>query len=325
MAHFALAGVAARTAMSDVRREHTVASSRERQRKLARAKLDRQMARRAGLARRKRQIRAGIGTGLAVLLVVLGSVWLFGGFEGEPDNTAAQDICTWTPQDASSNPNITDVGTPATKGLPTAGTRPMTLTTDGGDIVVRLDVTGSPCGTANLAHLVGKGYYDGSKCHELTGTFLRCGDKSGTGLGGPAYSFFGENVPSAPEPTASAAPSPTASAPPPASEPQYPRGTVALVAATAGNYGSQFVIFHKDLTTTSPAYSIVGQVTSGLDVLDKIVKAGTVDNGSGAKVKPAKDVTVKALTVGEVAGAAPTATSSAPTPAPTPVSPSPQS
>src|SRR4051794_16188432 len=58
-----------------------VASSRDRQRKLARAKLDRQLARRAARLRRRRRIQAGIGAALAVLLIVLGGVWLAGGFD----------------------------------------------------------------------------------------------------------------------------------------------------------------------------------------------------------------------------------------------------
>jgi peptidyl-prolyl cis-trans isomerase B (cyclophilin B) len=303
-----------------------VASSRDRQRKLARAKVDRQMARRAAAARRKRQIRAGMGALLAVMLVIFGAVWLFGGFERDPDEAAtAKDQCGWTPQDASQNANLKDVGTPPTKDLPTEGTRPMTVATGTGTITVELDVAGSPCGTASLAFLAEKKYYDGTTCHELTDTFLRCGDASGTGQGGPAYSFFGENVPTAPEPTPTAAPSgsPSAAPSPTAAAdagPQYLRGTVALVAGTPGNYGSQFVIFHKDFRTDQPDYSIVGRVTGGLDVLDKIVKAGTVADASGAKVKPAKEVEVTTLTVGEAAppagaGATPTPpASSAPSP-----------
>ena len=54
----------------------------------------------------------------------------------------------------------------------------------------------------------------------------------------------------------------------------------------------QFAIFHKDLTVTEPAYSIVGKVIGGLPVLDAVVKAGTVKDAAGVKVKPAKDVTV---------------------------------
>lgn len=279
-----------------------MASSKERQRKLARAKLDRQMARRAAAARRKRQIRAGIGAGLAVLLVALGTIWLFGGFDSDPEKPAAQDQCTWTPQDAASNPNLVNVGTPPTKGLMDSGDRTMTVVTEGGDITVQLDAAASTCGTASMAYLASKNFFDNTQCHELTGTFLRCGDKSGTGTGGPAYSFFGENVPSAPEATASASPSPGASPSAGASGTQYPRGTVALVATTPGNYGSQFVIFHKDLTTTDPTYSIIGKVIGGLPVLDKIVKAGTVDNGSGAKVKPAKNVVLKDVFVDDETG-----------------------
>lgn len=293
-----------------------MASSKERQRKLARAKLDRQMARRAATARRKRQINAGIGTGLAVLLVALGTVWLFGGFEDDEPKNTASDTCTWTPQDASGDSNLTDAGTPPTKDVLNKGTRVMTVVTEGGDLTIELNAADSPCGTASLAHLASKNFFDKTTCHELTGTFLRCGDKSGTGQGGPTYSFFGENVPSAPEATPSATPSANGS-PSPTTEPQYTRGMVALVATTPGNFGSQFVIFHKDLATTEPAYSIIGKVIGGLPVLDKIVKAGTVDNGSGAKVKPAKDVVVKELTVDDVSGAG--------TPSPTAASPTAQS
>lgn len=289
-----------------------MASSKERQRKLARAKLDRQMARRAAKARRQRQVKAGVGSGLALLLVVLGTVWLFGGFEDDPEATAATEQCTWTALNGVDDSNLTEVGKPATEGLPADGTRVMTVVTEGGDITVELNVADSKCGTASLAYLAGKKFYDNTKCHELTGTFLRCGDKSGTGQGGPTYSFFGENVPTTPEATPSAGASPAPDPSAATGAPQYPRGTVALVATTPGNFGSQFVIFHKDHTTTAPTYSIVGRVIGGLPVLDKIAKAGTVDNGSGAKVKPAKDVVIKALSVGEAAGTS----SPSPTPAP---------
>ena len=68
-----------------------MASSRDRQRKLARAKLDRQMARRAAAARRRRQIRAGVGAALALVLIVLGAVWALGGFDSEPSRRRRRD------------------------------------------------------------------------------------------------------------------------------------------------------------------------------------------------------------------------------------------
>jgi len=60
-----------------------VASSKDRARKLAREKLDRQLARRAGKQRRRRQIQAGIGAAVALLLIVGGVAWLGGAFDDE--------------------------------------------------------------------------------------------------------------------------------------------------------------------------------------------------------------------------------------------------
>jgi peptidyl-prolyl cis-trans isomerase B (cyclophilin B) len=283
-----------------------VASSKDRQRKLARAKLDRQMARRAAAARRRRQLRAGVGAALALLLIVLGSVWALGGFDRDEEPTAASQ-CEWTPQNAADNQNLKDVGTPPTEGIPTDGTRPMTINTSkGGPIVVELDLAGAPCAAASFAHLAGRSFFDNTKCHEITTEgAVRCGDPSGTGQGGPTYTFFNEYVPQ--QPTASA--SPGGSQPP-----TYPAGTVAMIGTAPGGNGSQFLMFFKDFTPTeSPAYPVVGRVTNGLDVVKAIGAVETVDNGSGAKVKPKTDVVIESLTVGPVASdaATPTTTGSA--------------
>jgi peptidyl-prolyl cis-trans isomerase B (cyclophilin B) len=283
-----------------------VASSRDRQRKLARAKLDRQMARRASAARRRRQIQAGVGAGLALLLIVLGSIWALGGFESKPKSSAAE-VCTWARQDAAANSNLKDVGTPATTGLPTTGARPMIITTNQGNpVTVQLNVTDAPCAAGSFAHLAGRNFFDNTKCHEITAEgALRCGDPSGTGQGGPTYSFFNEKMPTAPEPTSSASPAP-------GQPPLYPAGTVALVGTAPGANGSQFLVFFKDFNPAQPSYPIVGNVSAGLDVVRKIGGMETVDNGSGAKVKPKTDVVVQSLTVGEVTTAPATAPAGSP-------------
>ncbi|WDZ82284.1 peptidylprolyl isomerase [Micromonospora cathayae] len=282
-----------------------MASSRDRQRKLAREKLDRQMARRAARVKRRRQIQAGVGAAVVLVLIVVGSVWALGGFDRDPeDNQAAPDVCAWTPQNTEGNANLKDVGTPETKGLPTSGTRPMTVTTNqGGPITVELDLAAAPCAAASIAHLASRSFYDNTTCHEITTEgALRCGDPSGTDLGGPTYTFYDENVPAAPSP------SPAAGQPP-----AYPKGTVAMIANPPGANGSQFLIFFKDANPAQPAYSVIGKVTGGLDVVEKVGKLETVDNGSGAKVKPKTDVVIQSLTVGEPA--------TAPEPAPAPSSP----
>ncbi|WP_433392713.1 peptidylprolyl isomerase [Micromonospora sp. KLBMP9576] len=280
-----------------------MASSRDRQRKLARAKLDRQLGRRAAAVRRRRQIRAGVGAAIVLVLIVAGSAWALGAFDDDPqDNTATADVCLWTPQDATANTNLKDVGTPATEGLPTEGVRPMTVTTNqGAPITVELDLAGAPCAAASIAHLSSRSFYDNTKCHEITAEgAVRCGDPSGTGLGGPSYSFYDENVPA------------VASASPAAGQPAtYPKGTVAMIANPPGANGSQFLMFFKDFSTADPKYPIVGRVTGGLDVVEKIGAGPTVDNGTGAKVKPkADDVVVQSLTVGEPATQASTAPAS---------------
>ncbi|KKK05647.1 peptidylprolyl isomerase [Micromonospora sp. HK10] len=286
-----------------------MASSRDRQRKLARAKLDRQLARRAAAAKRRRQIQAGVGAAVVLVLIAAGSAWALGAFDSKPGQKAAEDVCVWTPQDAGANTNLKDVGRPATTGLPTAGTRPMTVTTNqGAPITAELDLASAPCAAASIAHLAGRSFYDNTTCHEITSEgALRCGDPSGTGIGGPTYSFYNENVPTpAPSPSASGAPKPA---------PAYPKGTVAMIGNPPGTNGSQFLLFFKDFDPAEPKYPVIGTVTGGLDVLEKIGAQPTVDNGSGAKVKPKTDVVIQSLTVGEVQNAPAT---SAPAASPSP-------
>ncbi|MGC5032129.1 peptidylprolyl isomerase [Micromonospora sp. DT229] len=288
-----------------------MASSRDRQRKLARAKLDRQMARRAAAVKRRRQIRAGVGTALILVLVVVGSAWALGAFDRETsEDTASPEICLWTPQNTQGNSNLKEVGEPATTGLPTTGTRPMTVTTNqGAPINIELDLAKAPCAAASIAHLASQSFYDNTNCHEITAEgALRCGDPSGTGLGGPAYSFHSENVPTPPE----------SSPAPPSEPPTYPKGTVAMISNPPGANSSQFLIFFKDFTThDDPAYPIIGRVTGGLDVVEKIGALPTVDNEAGQKVKPENDVVIQSLTVGEpvLDPASPTDPTGTPSPA----------
>ncbi len=291
-----------------------MASSKDRQRQLAREKLDRQLVRRASRQRRRRQVQAGVGAALALVLIVGGAAWLSGVFDNdETTDTADSDVCLWTPQSAAGNPNLKEVGTPPTTGIPTSGTRTMTVTTDKGDpIQVSLDLTNAPCSGADLAFLAGKKFYDNTTCHEITAEgAIRCGDPSGTGQGGPTYSLYDENLPLAatPEPSPSAS---AAAATPPAA-PLYPKGTVAMIGDPPGTNGSQFLIFFKDFTPTGePAYPIVGSVTGGLGTVEALGKIPTVANEAGDKVKPRDTITVKSLTVGDYAPGGAAVPSSAP-------------
>ncbi|MEU8080866.1 peptidylprolyl isomerase [Catellatospora citrea] len=279
-----------------------MASSNTRQRKLARAKVDRQMARRADQERRSRQLKAVFGGLFAIVLVGVLGAWSLGAFDAKPTDTVAE-TCAWNPLDVAGNPSLKDAGKPATSGMPTSGTSAMTIAFNSGNVVAELDRTAAPCGAASLKYLADSGFYNDTKCHELThseGDFaLACGDPSGTGNGGAAYSWWTENPPAAAE-EPSAAPSTSTSAaaaatPSPSAKAavRYQAGTVAM---TPNVNGSQFVIFYQD-STTETAYSIVGKLTSGLDVIKKIAQAGTTANEAGEDTKPKQDVVVKTLTV----------------------------
>jgi len=270
-----------------------VAATKARQRALARAKVERQIARRAAAARRRRQIQAGLGAALAVIVVVVGVVWATGGFDRKPSKTsdAAGQGCAWTPQAASDT--VKDVGKPPTSKIPKAGSATMTITTNVGVVEAELDRTGAPCTAASFAYLASKQFFDNSKCHRLTTTgiyVLQCGDPSGTGTGGPAYKFADEKLPSpADQPSASP------SAPPSAN--LYPAGTLAMANSGADTNGSQFFIVYKDGSSLEAKYTIFGKVTKGLDIVQKVADAGVADGRQGADGKPTTEVVIQSLTV----------------------------
>lgn len=277
-----------------------MAPSKTRQRKLERARFERQMARRAQKQRRRRQIQAGVGAFAAILLIVAGALWLTGYFESEPEPIAEPEPspCVWTPQDPGALPGLVDVGTPP-ESPPLTGARTMTVATNRGDIVVDLAMPAAPCSVASLEHLAGAGFYDGSTCHELTAEgALRCGDPSGTGTGGPMYVSYSENIPPlSPPPTPEPTPAADGATPTPAAQTAvYPAGTVALVSENPGIFGSQFMIFYEDYETDNPLYPVVGTVTSGLDIVAEVGAVGTED-GAEPPAPPAEEVRIETVTV----------------------------
>jgi peptidyl-prolyl cis-trans isomerase B (cyclophilin B) len=274
-----------------------VARTRERQRALARAKAERQIARRAAAARRRRQIQAGTAAGLALVLVVLGALWVSGVFSPDKgaNTSAAPKDCTWTP---TSGDNIKDVGFPPTTGIAKSGKQTMTITTDQGVVEAEIDAAKVPCTAASFAHLVGKQFFDNTPCHRLTTSgiyVLQCGDPSGSGQGGPAYKFADENLPT-PDPAASASggASPSASA---AVQPLYKAGTLAMANSGPNTNGSQFFMVYKD-SGLDAKYTVIGTITKGLDVVKKIAAGGVAPGGqSETDGKPKIAVNIKTLTL----------------------------
>jgi peptidyl-prolyl cis-trans isomerase B (cyclophilin B) len=276
------------------------------------------MAERTAAATRRRKRGAVIGA-VAAVVVVLGLViWLVATAGGGKKNTPAAAPthsalpvhCTWKPNpnpsaspaaSQAANPNLKDVGTPPATGEPRSGVRDMTINTNLGTIVVRLDLAKAPCTGASFTYLAEKHFFDNTSCHRLvnqsgvdqqTGQaqefhVLQCGDPTGTGQGGPKYQFDNEYVPTD-------------------QRPAYPAGVVAMANSGPNTNGSQFFIVFAD--TLLPAdYTIFGSVVSGLDAAKGVGKAG--DDGAFAQQAggghPRKKITFTTVTVGPVQASAP--------------------
>jgi len=284
-----------------------VASSKSRQRALARAKTERQIARRAAAARRRRQWQAGIGSAVALALLVLVVIWKTGGFEPEPIHASD---CGWTPVDAGSG--VVDVGKPRTSDVVKNGVKTMTIQLGQGTVTAKLDPSKAPCTVESFTYLASKKFFDNTTCHRLTDAILQCGDPSGSGSGGPAYRFPNENVPPG-EIDPSAAANPTAQ---PTATATYPAGTLAMAhSANPDSNGSQFFLVFKDVKYPAD-YTIFGTITGGLDVLTKIGAAGNDGSNQAGGGKPNQEVKISALTVTDTApeepSPAPSGTASVP-------------
>ncbi len=264
-------------------------ASRKRDEEPARRRAERQAARDAAAAQRRRQRNAVIGSVVAVTIVAaaLAGTALVG---GDDDDQAADSVssapgASATPSASAGGPGCAYEPTPdtaarraplpPTEGVPTDEVYAVTLATDRGDVVFEMDSAKAPCTANSLRSLSEAGYFDGTTCHRLTTEGIRvlqCGDPTGTGAGGPGYQFADENLEGA----------------------TYPRGTVAMANAGPGTNGSQFFLVYGD-STLSPDYTPFGRITSGLEVLDAVAKAGSDDSNGPGDGKPKLPVTITSL------------------------------
>ena len=137
-----------------------------------------------------------------------------------------------------------------------------TIATEHGDIELDLFSQAAPKATQNFIDLAKEGFYDDVIFHRVIPGFVaQAGDgehgkKSSlnagrVGTGGPGYKFEDEPV-----------------------HGDYGRGAVAMANAGPNTNGSQFFICVADLSGRLPkSYTLFGQVTKGMDVVDKIVNA----------------------------------------------------
>jgi peptidyl-prolyl cis-trans isomerase B (cyclophilin B) len=273
--------------------------SNKQRRQAAQRRLQRQLERRAELARKRRR-NVLIGVTTAAVVLVVGVVLLLIGTGGDGTDPAAAEptpsspaaptpgvvdgsdgTCDWTPTpaDPTANPNLqADTGTPPAEVTPT-GTTEVDITTNVGPIGLTLDNANAPCAVASMVYLADQGYFDDTVCHRETDSeglkVLQCGDPSGTGTGGPAYEF----------PTQVAG------------DETYPRGTVAMANSGQGFDGSQFFLVYGD-SQLPPDYTVLGTIDeAGLATLDAIAANGNDGSNGPGDGAPTQEVRIQSLTV----------------------------
>ena len=155
------------------------------------------------------------------------------------------------------------------------------INTNYGNITVQLFAKDAPLTVNNFVFLSRQGFYNAVKFHRIIQTFMiQTGDPTGTGAGGPGYRFADELPPKRP----------------------YAPGIVAMANAGPNTNGSQFFICSgsdSENLNSVPNYTQFGQVTAGMDIVQKIAAVPCVTGSDGAQSKPTVDVHINNVTITE--------------------------
>lgn len=246
-----------------------------------------------------------IVTAALVILALVGGIWFAATRDSDPAKNEAQTQPSienpvakpLTLKRAQALPEKVDCSYPAagqaakqvstptnTTGVSATGTVKLTLDTGAGPIGMELDRAASPCTVNAIEHLAYNGYFDNTVCHRITtnGIYvLQCGDPTGTGTGGPGFSFANEY------PTDEMKDAPQVI---------YPRGTLAMANSGLDTNGSQFFLNYQD-SPLQANYTYFGKVTDeGLKTLDAIAAKGA--EGGAGDGKPAEEVRISKAKLG---------------------------
>jgi peptidyl-prolyl cis-trans isomerase B (cyclophilin B) len=195
-----------------------------------------------------------------------------GGSDDESENeSAATDGCEEVEAPA---PKPNGKGKAPTQELE-AGTRhSLVVETNCGSFTIRLDPKSAPKTSASMVALAREGFYDNTIIHRVVPAFvIQGGDPTGTGSGGPGYQTIDR----------------------PPRNAKYTRGVVAMAKTGSdppGSAGSQFFVVTAADARLPPEYAIVGEVSEGLDTVERIDHLG-----NPATEKPSQTVLIRRVQV----------------------------
>ena len=147
------------------------------------------------------------------------------------------------------------------------------MNTSEGAIGLELFDEDAPKTVENFRKLAGDGFYDGVIFHRVIKDFMiQGGCPEGTGRGGPGYTFEDEF-----------------------NQHKIVRGALAMANAGPNTNGSQFFLVTTDAAPwLDGKHTVFGQVTDGMDVVDKI-EATETDGGD----RPRQDIRIESIELGE--------------------------
>lgn len=176
---------------------------------------------------------------------------------------------------ADGNPErVTDFAEAPPMCIDPSKTYTAVLDTSLGSMTIALDAQKAPKTVNNFVVLARYRYYEGIIFHRIINGFMcQGGDPTGTGRGGPGYRFADE------------LPAPG----------EYQIGSVAMANAGPDTNGSQFfLVSGPSGAGLPPQYSLFGQITEGLEILDTMQNVQTA-----AGDRPLEEVVINSVTITE--------------------------
>jgi len=183
-------------------------------------------------------------------------------------HTAAAPVCPPATQKGAAKRLIAFTKAPP-DCIPKTGVYDAKVVTNAGTFVIRMDAASSYAAVNNFVFLARYHFFNGIIFQRvIKGFVIQGGDPTGTGAGGPGYSFTGNEPPKACE----------------AKKDCYPVYSVAMAnSGTPSSDGSQFFIVlpgGQTILDQEPVYTLFGQVISGRSVINKIGAAGAPETSA---------------------------------------------
>jgi peptidyl-prolyl cis-trans isomerase B (cyclophilin B) len=210
----------------------------------------------------------------AVIAVVVGAILISRSGGSDDSTTAAASGADGCKQVEAPEPKQVSLKAPK-QTLKKGEEATAVVQTSCGSFEIALDTTRAPKTANSFAYLSEQGFYNDLTFHRIVpGFVIQGGDPLGTGTGGPGYKVVEK---------------------PPANL-AYTKGTVAMAKSSAeppGTSGSQFYVVTGADAGLPPEYALVGKVSEGLDVVERIGKLPTETSSE----KPKQTVLIEKITI----------------------------